>query len=312
MRDYSKVSPKFWIGKTGKALRRSGPEALIVGLYIMTAPTANMLGLYYLQISSIANETGLGLEGATKGLQSAIEAGFCAYDHESEMVWVYEMAQYQIAESLTEKDLRVKGVQNEYDGLLENPYLEPFFDKYHDAFLMSKKRIYESPLQAPCKPLASQEQEQEQEQEQKTGARAEQVAPAIAAASKKPETETRETWFAYSDAYRNRYGIDPVRNAKVNGQIFNFVKRLGREESPHVARFFVGHNNGYYVREMHSADAMLKDAEKLRTEWATNTKMTNTKANQADKTQTNLDAFGPLLAAALAKEQAELEAANAK
>lgn len=166
MRDYSKVSPKFWIGKTGKALRKQGPEAMIVGMYLMTAPTSNMLGLYYLSLGTIAHETGLGMQGASKGLQSAIQAGFCAYDEESEVVWVYEMASYQIAESLKESDLRVKGVQNEYDALPENPYLARFFEKYGTAFRMTNKRDAESPSEAPSKPLQSQEQEQEKEQEQ--------------------------------------------------------------------------------------------------------------------------------------------------
>lgn len=122
-------------------------------------------------------------------------------------------------------------------------------------------------------------------------------------ASPKPESETASTWTAYSDAYFNRYGTEPVRNASVNGRLAQFVARLGRDEAPLVARFFVGHNNGYYVREMHAVGAMLKDAEKLRTEWATNTKMTQTKALQADKTQTNFDAFAPLIAEAEARER---------
>ena len=66
MREYSKVSPQFWFGQTGKALRKKGPEALVVGMYLMTAPNANMLGLYYLPIVTIAHETGLGFEGASK------------------------------------------------------------------------------------------------------------------------------------------------------------------------------------------------------------------------------------------------------
>ena len=40
----------------------------------------------------ISHETGMSLEGASKGLQRCIEAGFCAYDDEAEVVWVYEMA----------------------------------------------------------------------------------------------------------------------------------------------------------------------------------------------------------------------------
>lgn len=54
-----------------------------------------MLGLYYLPILYIAHETGLGLEGASKGLKSTIEAGFCSYDEDTEMVWVHEMAAYR-------------------------------------------------------------------------------------------------------------------------------------------------------------------------------------------------------------------------
>lgn len=170
MRDYSKVSPQFWIGATGKKLRAKGVEAQLVALYLMTCTHANMLGMYYLPKIYIAHECGLSLEGATKGLQGAIEAGFCSYDDPSEVVWVHEMAAYQIGEQLSEKDLRVKGVQNEYNSQPESPYLKPFFDKYSHKFLMTNCRGAE----APSKPLASQEQEQEQykeqEQEQKAGA----------------------------------------------------------------------------------------------------------------------------------------------
>jgi hypothetical protein len=123
--------------------------------------------------------------------------------------------------------------------------------------------------------------------------------------STKNETATASTWESYSEAYFLKYKSLPVRNASVNAKLSQFVKRLGSDEAPHVASFFVSHNNGYYVREMHSVGAMLKDAEKLRTEWATNSRMTQTKASQADKTATNLDAFAPLIAAAREREEAE-------
>ena len=168
MREYSKVSPKFWIGSTGRKLRAAGPECLVVSMYLMTSPHANMLGLYYCPISYIAHETGLGFEGASKGLRSAIEAGFCRYDHESDVVWVVEMARYQVGDTMKLSDLRVKGVQSEYDNMLENAYLSEFYDRYAEAFCMTSKRCSRaalaSPLQAPCKPLRSQEQEHATEQ----------------------------------------------------------------------------------------------------------------------------------------------------
>lgn len=73
MRDYAKVSPRFWLGETGRELRKAGAEAQVVAFYLMTSPHANMLGLYYLPVLYLAHETGLGLEGASKGLQRGLK-----------------------------------------------------------------------------------------------------------------------------------------------------------------------------------------------------------------------------------------------
>lgn len=168
MRDYAKVSPHFWTGSTGKQLRQC-PEAVVVSMYLMTCPHANMLGLYYMPLLYVAHETGLGMEGASKGLQWACNAGFCSYDESTEMVWVHEMARFQIADKLKDTDKRSIGVQNEYNSLPSNPYLVSFYDKYSLAFCMTVKRENTAknsiPKEAPSMPLASQEQEQEQEQE---------------------------------------------------------------------------------------------------------------------------------------------------
>jgi uncharacterized protein YdaU (DUF1376 family) len=85
----------------------------------------------------------------------------------------------------------------------------------------------------------------------------------------KPAPVSAETWTSYSQAYLERYGVEPIRNQTVNAQMAQFVARLGAEEAPGVARFFVGHRHAYYVNAKHSVGAMLHDAEKLRTEWAT-------------------------------------------
>ncbi|EPR0667076.1 hypothetical protein ACUZZ3_005115, partial [Escherichia coli] len=36
MRDYAKVSPRFWLGETGRELRKAGAEAQVVAFYLMT------------------------------------------------------------------------------------------------------------------------------------------------------------------------------------------------------------------------------------------------------------------------------------
>lgn len=162
MRDYSKISPAFWTGQTGRQIKAGGAEAIIVSLYLLTSPHANMLGLYYCPIAYICNDTGLGPQGARKGLDRAIEAHLCAYDALSEVVWVYEMAHYQVDGALKPNDKRVLGIRKDYDRLPKCPFLSDFFDKYKVDFHLENRRGFE----APSKPHRSQEQEQEQEQEQ--------------------------------------------------------------------------------------------------------------------------------------------------
>ncbi|EMM1612234.1 DNA-binding protein [Raoultella ornithinolytica] len=166
MRDYATVAPQFWLGKTGRELRKKGAEAQVVSFYLMTSPHANMLGLYYLPILYIAHETGLGLEGASKGLKSSIEAGFCSYDEDAEMVWVHEMAAYQVGKALKPGDNRCAGVRSEYASLTENSFLSSFYERYKDDFHLSIKRETRQISEGASKGLRSQDQEQDQEQEQ--------------------------------------------------------------------------------------------------------------------------------------------------
>ncbi len=170
MRDFAKLAPQFWIGATGRKLHQGCPEGTVVAAYLISGPQSTMLGLYYLPKIYLAHESGLGVEGAEKGLRRAIEAGFCQYDEATEMVYIPEMARFQIAEQLEAKDNRVRWVQRAYDALPENPFLASFYEKYATAFHLKKSRGKKaqttSPLEAPCKPLRSQEKEKEQLNEQ--------------------------------------------------------------------------------------------------------------------------------------------------
>ena len=121
----------------------------------------------------------------------------------------------------------------------------------------------------------------------------------------KPAAPSSAVWDAYADAYQRRYSVQPVRNASVNAHLSQVVGRLGADEAPAVAAHFVGSQNGLYVAAMHPTNLLLRDAEKLRTEWATGRGVTRTQAMMADKTQTNFNSFAPLIAAAEAREAAE-------
>ena len=80
-------------------------------------------------------------------------------------------------------------------------------------------------------------------------------------------------------AYPQRQGQLPARP--------QFCKRVPLEEAPAIAAFYLSHNNAYYLRTSHSTDALLKDAEKLRTEWQTgrHRHRTESHAGRADSNQ---------------------------
>lgn len=82
----------------------------------------------------------------------------------------------------------------------------------------------------------------------------------------KQRISTVPVWTAYATAYRERYGVDPVRNSTVNGQLAHLVRRLGVEATD-VARYYLDLEDGLYRREGHSVGMLLKHCEHLRTLW---------------------------------------------
>ena len=194
MRKYSSITPKFWIGKTGRKLR-GDISAKLVAAYLLSCPNNDMTGVFYCPLCQISAETGLPLEapsvplpspfqGPLKGIREALETlqreGFAIYDYESEYVFVKKMALFQIAPELKPTDKRVTGIKTAIESMPENfKYL--FIKEYNERFNLGFKDIpapdfkefcnqtqeenktFESPLEAPSKALRSQEQEQEQE-----------------------------------------------------------------------------------------------------------------------------------------------------
>ena len=153
MRDYGKVTPQFWIGETGKWLRGK-PEAQIVALYLMTGPHSEWTGVFYCPVLYISHGTGLTIEGASEGLRCLIEGGFCSFEEASDTVFVFNMATYQIGDTLKDTDKRVLGLRNEIkkwpEGLVKNEFLE----RYNIPFSLGFLKGDGSPFGAPSKPRA--------------------------------------------------------------------------------------------------------------------------------------------------------------
>lgn len=121
-------------------------------------------------------------------------------------------------------------------------------------------------------------------------ASAEATAPLAVTGETDLQAACRATWQAYAAAYRGRHGVAPVRNAKVNANVKQLVQRLGREEAPQVAAFFLSVNERFVVQGMHDLGALLARCEAYRTQWATGRQVTEASARQVDKTQANFNA----------------------
>lgn len=112
----------------------------------------------------------------------------------------------------------------------------------------------------------------------------------------KEESPSSEVWDAYSTAYFNRYGTEPIRDGKANKNVLDFIARVGIKEAPHIAAFFVSINKKYYLERYHDIGLLVSDAQALRTQWVTGRVMTSTKAAQMDGTATNADAVNEAIA----------------
>ena len=107
--------------------------------------------------------------------------------------------------------------------------------------------------------------------------------------SNTPNPANAETWQAYRAAYLQAYGVEPLRNAKVNGQIANFVKLVGEDKAPHVAAFYVSHPNHWYRTKGHDFGTLLANAQALATDWQRNTRTTSVQTRQQEKTAANME-----------------------
>ncbi len=82
-----------------------------------------------------------------------------------------------------------------------------------------------------------------------------------------PPTISGLAWEAYKSAFREKYQTEPIRNATVNAQILNFIKRVGQDSCCDLIRFFVKHPSKFYEARKHQFGVLLADCEKIHTEW---------------------------------------------
>jgi hypothetical protein len=309
---YRKIEVRMWGDEKFRALSPMPPSGQALWVFLLTGPhTGPIPGLFRSGRAAMAEELDWPVEAFDEAFQEVLSQDMAQADWKAKVVWIPKAISCNRPESpnvvlswgsewalIPECDLKREAYE----------VLKSSIHALGEGFAKAFDKAFEKPSAKPSpKTCRNQEQEQEQEQDK---TRCAGVPPSASPAAppalhstppKKPKPDraaapTAAIWHAYASAYGHRYGIEPVRNAKVNGQLAQLLARLGAEEAPRVAAFFVSHNNRYYVQKLHAVDCLLNDAEKLRTEWATGRRVTATAANEADRLQQSGDMWAQIIA----------------
>ncbi len=245
MREYGVVSPRFWIGETGKALR-GDTEAQLLALYLMTSPHSTMTGVFHCPLLYIAHETGCPIKGASKALRRLIEGGFCEYEWGSEVVFVLRMAAHQVGESLNAGDKRVIGLKREVEKMPSEHMKQRFLQVYGRAYNLVPDD-WKAPEEegaskglgrgsdAPSKPGSGSGSGSGSGTGSGTGTRP-RAAPFVAADVPGLDSQAWETWLAYRAEIRK-----PIKPASMMAAAEQLAA-LGAEQAAAVKHSIA---NGY-------------------------------------------------------------------
>lgn len=116
---------------------------------------------------------------------------------------------------------------------------------------------------------------------------------------------TAAIWDAYRVGYKARYDAEPLRNAKVNGQIAQLAKRIPHDEAPAIVAAYLRSQNARYVASGHAIGPLLQDAEAVRTEALTGRSRTAWGAHAADKRDGRAQDYEDLFAELRAHDEAK-------
>lgn len=134
-----------------------------------------------------------------------------------------------------------------------------------------------SPLPSPLSSSSSSSSESESEKEVKTSREVRKPSRVV-----NGDAVSTKSWEAYSQAYHSRYHVLPPRNQKVNSGLCQLVRDIGSEDAPLVARFYLSHPGRFYAENLHPINLLVRDSQKLLTEYKTGTVMTATQARHDD------------------------------
>jgi len=278
VRDYGKLFSEFWTSTTIQAL---SDDAKMLAAYLLTNSHGTLIGCYRLPDGYVADDLLWKHERVAKGFAELSAKGFATRCETTKYVLIHKYLEWNPLENPNQKTGGKKMFVKVPDSL------------YGKGDLAERLGIEDweplgNPLPTLPQPVTVTVAGAVEGTVTVKGA-------GVATAEKSAAPRTNPVWNLYADGYEKRYGVSPIRNRKANALLAQFLERVGAEEAPAIAAFYVRSNRGLYVSAKHALELLVRDAEGMRTEWATNRTVTDTEARQTDRTQATGNVFGKLL-----------------
>lgn len=118
---------------------------------------------------------------------------------------------------------------------------------------------------------------------------------------------TTVVWLEYARAYAKRYGVEPVRSAKISTALGRIIDAVGLENAIAIAGFFPTHNGSFYVLRGHPIGLLESDAQKLLTEYQTGRRVNAETARRNEKVEANDDVYAAVEARLFGNKSTEPE-----
>lgn len=100
-----------------------------------------MTGIYYLPLPTLCYEVGITPKRARAALEVLGQEGFADYDYEASVVWVPEMARFQVGRDPNPEDKRIKGFLRELEAVPHPVFVKKFLEKYREAFQLDEESL---------------------------------------------------------------------------------------------------------------------------------------------------------------------------
>lgn len=106
----------------------------------------------------------------------------------------------------------------------------------------------------------------------------------------KEKTDGSYIWESYAAAYLHRWGVLPVRNAKMNKLCSLLSERVGKDVAVKLVQFYLDQRDAFFVGRSHPLDVLLSQCEGLVTRMKTGLRITPKQAQTIDDGDSNAQA----------------------